>query len=188
MDIRDIFYCRQQGNYTSVVTVRNEMYTRLGSMKHLEQLFGEEEFIRITTTLLVPFRYIQSCQDNVVVMKRMPWEKEPTTFQLEPKTSAEISDRIAEFISQKDIVAGEEEGSENPVSPAAKRKPATPPDEKVQEVLSYIKKHPSCNSADIVGGTGFSLSTVERCLSELRKQGLIEHTGSKKSGGYCAVH
>ena len=188
VSIDEIFYCQQQRNFTAVYTVQNKCYTRLGSMKHLEQLFGENEFIRITTTLLVPFRYIQSCQDNVVVMKRMPWEKEPTTFQLEPKTSAEISERIAEFISQKDIVAGEEEGSETPVMPAAKRKPATPSDEKVQEVLSYIGKHPNCNSTDIVGGTGYSLSTVERCLSELRKQGLIEHTGSKKSGGYCAVH
>ena len=188
VDINDIFYCRQQGNYTSVVTIQNETYTRLGSMKHLEQLFGEEEFIRITTTLLVPFRYIQSCQDNVVVMKQMPWEKEPTTFQLEPKTRAEISERIAAFISRKDAVSGEEEGSETPAMPTAKRKPATPPDEKIQEVLSYIEKHANCNSSDIVGETSYSLSTVERCLSELRKQGLIEHTGSKKSGGYCAVH
>jgi uncharacterized membrane protein len=187
VDIRDIFYCRQQGNYTSVVTVRNETYTRLGSMKHLEQLLGEEEFIRITTTLLVPFRYIQLCQDNMVVMKQMPWEKVPTAFQLEPKTSAEISERIAEFISRNDAVLGEEESSETPVTPAAKRKPATPPDEKIQEVLSYIGKHANCNSADIVGGTSYSLSTVERCLSELRKQGLIEHTGSRKSGGYKRV-
>ena len=188
VSIDEIFYCQQQRNFAMVYTVQNKCYTRLGSMKHLEQLFGEEEFIRITTTLLVPFRYIQSCQDNVVVMKWMPWEKEPTTFQLEPKTSAEIAERISEFISQKNIVAGEEEVSETPVTPAAKRKTATPPDEKIQEVLYYIGKHPSCNSADIVGGTSYSLSTVERCLSELRKQGLIEHTGSKKSGGYCAVH
>ena len=187
VSIDEIFYCQQQRNFTMVYTVQNKSYTRLGSMKHLEQLFGEEEFIRITTTLLVPFRYIQSCQNNVVVMKQMPWEAEPTTFQLEPKTSAEISERIAEFISRKDAVSGEEEVLETPMMPAAKRKPATPPDEKIQEVLYYIGKHPNCNSLDIVGGTGFSLSTVERCLSELRKQGLIEHTGSKKSGGYCAV-
>ena len=170
VSIDEIFYCQQQRNFTMVYTVQNKSYTRLGSMKHLEQLFGEEEFIRITTTLLVPFRYIQSCQDNVVVMKKMPWEKEPTSFQLEPKPSAEISERISEFISQKNIVAGEEEVSETPVMPAAKRKTATPPDEKIQEVLSYIGKHPNCNSTDIVGGTSYSLSTVERCLSELRKQ------------------
>ncbi len=188
VDIKDIFYCRQLGNYTSVVTVRNEAYTRLGSMRHLEQLFGEEEFIRITTTLLVPFQYIQSCQDNVVVMRKMPWEKNPTAFQLEPKTSAEIAERIAEFMRMKNVVSGGKEGAETSDSTVGKRKPATPPDEKIREVLSYIENHANCNSADIIAGTKYSLSTVERCLSELRKQGLIEHTGSKKSGGYRTVH
>ena len=188
VDIKDIFYCRQLRNYTSVVTVRNETYTRLGSMKHLEQLFGEEEFIRITTTLLVPFQYIQSCQDNVVVMRKMSWEKNPTAFQLEPKTSAEITERIAEFMRLKDVVSGGKEGAETSVSTVGKRKPASPPDEKIREVLSYIEHHANCNSADIIAGTKYSLSTVERCLSELRKQGLIEHNGSKKSGGYRTVN
>ena len=62
----DILYCEQQRNFTTIHTVKNETFTRLGSMKHLEQLFGEEEFVRITTTLLVPFQYIQSCKNNTV--------------------------------------------------------------------------------------------------------------------------
>lgn len=66
LTIDDIFYCEQQRNFTTIHTVQNEKYTRLGSMKHLEQLFGEEEFVRITTTLLVPFQYIQSCKNNTV--------------------------------------------------------------------------------------------------------------------------
>ena len=188
VSIDEIFYCQQQRNFTVIYTVQNKSYTRLGSMKHLEQLFGEEEFIRITTTLLVPFQYIQSCQDNVVVMRKMPWEKNPTAFQLEPKTSAEITERIAEFMRLKDVVSGGKEGAETSDSTVGKRKPATPPDEKIREVLSYIENHANCNSADIIAGTKYSLSTIERCLSELRKQGLIEHTGSKKSGGYRTVH
>ena len=188
VSIDEIFYCQQQRNFTVIYTVQNKSYTRLGSMKHLEQLFGEEEFIRITTTLLVPFQYIQSCQDNVVVMRKMPWEKNPTAFQLEPKTSAEITERIAEFMRLKDVVSGGKEGADTSVSTVGKRKPASPPDEKIREVLSYIENHANCNSADIIAGTKYSLSTVERCLSELRKQGLIEHTGSKKSGGYRTVH
>ena len=188
VSIDEIFYCQQQRNFTVIYTVQNKSYTRLGSMKHLEQLFGEEEFIRITTTLLVPFQYIQSCQDNVVVMKKMPWKKSPTAFQLEPKTGAEIAERIAEFMRLKDVVSGGKEGAETSVSTVSKRKPASPPDEKIREVLSYIEHHANCNSADIIAGTKYSLSTVERCLSELRKQGLIEHTGSKKSGGYRTVH
>ena len=188
ISIDEIFYCQQQRNFTVIYTVQNKSYTRLGSMRHLEQLFCEEAFIRITSTLLVPFQYIQSCQDNVVVMGKMPWEKNPTAFQLEPKTSAEITERIAEFMRLKDVVSGGKEGAETSESTVGKRKPATPPDEKIREVLSYIENHANCNSADIIAGTKYSLSTVERCLSELRKQGLIEHTGSKKSGGYRTVH
>ena len=188
ISIDEIFYCQQQRNFTVIYTVQNKSYTRLGSMRHLEQLFGDEAFIRITSTLLVPFQYIQSCQDNVVVMRKMPWEKNPTAFQLEPKTSGEITERIAEFMSQKDVVLGGKEGVETSVSTVGKQKPATPLDEKIREVLSYIENHANCNSADIIAGTKYSLSTIERCLSELRKQGLIEHTGSKKSGGYRTVH
>ena len=188
ISIDEIFYCQQQRNFTVIYTVQNKSYTRLGSMRHLEQLFGDEAFIRITSTLLVPFQYIQSCQDNVVVMRKMPWEKNPTAFQLEPKTSAEITERIAEFMRMKDVVSGGKEGAETSVSTVGKRKPASPPDEKIREVLSYIENHANCNSADIIAGTKYSLSTVERCLSELRNQGLIEHTGSKKCGGYRTVH
>ena len=121
-------------------------------------------------------------------LSKMPWEKNPTAFQLEPKTSAEITERIAEFMRLKDVVSGGKEGAENSVSTVGKRKPATPPDEKIREVLSYIEHHANCNSADIIAGTKYSLSTIERCLSELRKLGLIEHTGSKKCGGYRTVH
>ena len=187
ISIDEIFYCQQQRNFTVIYTVQNKSYTRLGSMRHLEQLFGEEAFIRITSTLLVPFQYIQSCQDNVVVMRKMPWEKNPTAFQLEPKTGAEIAERIAEFMRLKNVVSGGKEGAETSDSTVGKREPASPPDEKIREVLSYIEHHANCNSADIIAGTKYSLSTIERCLSELRKQGLIEHTGSKKSGGYRTV-
>ncbi|MBO7587620.1 MAG: MarR family transcriptional regulator [Bacteroidales bacterium] len=51
-----------------------------------------------------------------------------------------------------------------------------------------MEKHPNCSTADIVAATGFSLSTVERSIVELKQQGLIEHTGSKKTGGYKAVN
>ena len=183
----DILYCEQQRNFTTIHTVKNETFTRLGSMKHLEQLFGDKEFIRITTTLLVPFLYIQSCEDNGVVMKKMPWQKVPTTFLLEARTQAEVSEKIAEVLSQKVVISNENKIPETPTSTTARRKPASAAEEKVREVLSYIEAHPNCNTADIVAGTDLSLSTVERCLSELRRQGQIANTGSKKSGGYERV-
>lgn len=212
VSIDDIFYCHQQHNFTIVYMVQNKHYSRLGSMKHLEQLFGNE-FIRITTTVLVPFRYIESCQDNVVVMKKMSWEEAPTLFQLDPKTSEEVTERIRESIQNFQAVAddggqggagGQDDATElyealqnssvetaeasvaaEPTHRTGRRKPITPPDEKILKVLSFIESHPNCISADIIAETQYSQSTVERCLHELKTLGLIERIGGKKFGGYC---
>ena len=95
VNIDDIFYCHQQRNFTDIILVQNKNYSRLGSMKHLEQLFGDD-FVRITPTELVPFRYIKTCKDNTVIMKKMPWEAQPTAFKLEPKNQEEISEKVVE--------------------------------------------------------------------------------------------
>lgn len=187
ISIDEIFYCQQQRNFTKVYTVQNKCYTRLGSMKHLEQLFGNKEFIRITTTILVPFQYIKSCKENVVVMRKMPWQDSPTAFALEPKDSEETAEKILEgLIRYKTLTVGKGRSVRMP-RPAVKRKPIVPPDEKVKVVLSFIENHPNCNSVDIIAETQFSLSTVERCLMELKKNGLVEHVGSRRRGGYIVV-
>ena len=74
---------------------------------------------------------------------------------------------------------------EKTVRRTGKRKPITPPDDKILEVLAFIESHPNCHSADIIAETHYSQSTVERCLIELRKQGMIERVGGRKYGGYC---
>ncbi len=188
VNIDDIFYCCQERNSTSVHLVQDVCYYRLGSMKHLEQLLGNKDFIRITTNVLVPFRYIKECKDNMVIMKKMSWEKEPTIFHLEPKTQKEISKRVIEGVQRYEgEVAAGEIIPKKPIRRKVKRKPAKPSDEKTQKVLSYIESHPNCNSKGIIDGTKIPLSSVERCISVLKKQGLIKHTGSKRNGGYNAV-
>lgn len=188
VNIDDIFYCYQERNSTSVYLVQDVCYYRLGSMKHLEQLLGNKDFIRITTNVLVPFRYIKECRDNMVIMKKMSWENEPTVFHLEPKTQKEISKKVTEGILRykEEIVAGERI-PKRPARRKVKRKPVTPSDEKVKKVLSFIESHPNCNTGGIIAGTEIPLSTVERCISSLKKQGLIKHSGSKRNGGYAMV-
>ena len=181
--IEDILYCRQQRNFTEIFVVQHKKYTRLGSMKHLEQLLGDD-FIRISATELVSFRHIESCNEDTVIMKKMPWEEAPITFKLE----YEVAEKATKGIMNYKIAARRKKSYKKPGRPKGRRKPITPSDEKVKEVLSYIEKHSDCNTGDIIAGTKISLSTIERCISELKKQGLIEHTGSKKTGGYQVVN
>ena len=184
--IKDILYCRQQRNFIEVFVVQHKKYTRLGSMKHLEQLL-RDDFIRISATELVSFRHIESCNEDTLIMKKMPWEEAPTTFKLEPNNWKEIAERVEKGIIRYVTLPGGKQPHKKTVRPKNRRKPITPSENKIKEVLSCIEKHPNCNSVDIVAETQFSLSTVRRCLFELKKQGLIQYTGSRKRGGYQRV-
>ena len=185
--IDDIFFCHQQGNFTIIYMVQNENYTRLGSMRHLEQLL-HEEFIQISPTLLVPFQHIESCQNNEVVMKKREWEEVPTVFALNWKNIEVIANRIKENIKVNEEASSQKAIPAKPVRKTKRRNPITPPDEKIQKVFLYIESHANCNTADIIAATQYSQSTVVRCLSELKKQKRIERVGGRKQGGYCVAH
>ena len=189
--ISDIYYCMQDTNYTRFYVIQEDYwYMRYGSMKYLEQLFDNKDFVRVSPNVLVPFRYIESCDELKVVMKKMSWTKEPLTFQVYPKRKKQIAEEINEFIQARkraEAESGNAEGEEVEVETQEKRNASMPPQKKLDAVLSYIRINPGCRSTIIVSHTKYSLSTVERCLTELRKQGLIKYEGSKKFGGYKAV-
>lgn len=185
--IDDIFYCLQDGNFTHVYSAKNKRYIRNGSMKHLAQLLGDD-FIRITATTLLPFRHIKACEDNVVIMKKMPWQEEATTFKLGSQNQEQIEEKVAEGIISYRLKMYKKKISKKKAHRDTKRKPILPPKDAVEAVFNCIQRHPDCKSADIVAETSHSLSTVERCISELRKQGRITYVGSKKTGGYYVVN
>ena len=186
--IDDIYYCQQDGNYTRIYTVDNIWHSRLGSMVHLEQLFGDEEFVRISPTLLVPYKYIWSCSNGEVEMKKMPWTRTPLKFTIDTKNSEEVAGMVA-----RNLALGNEQhgrrGAMNRVSASnrKRRHPINPSQEKQEIVFAFVQSHPGTRSTEITTGTSISQSTVERCLAELRKQGRVAYVGSKKNGGYEAV-
>ena len=180
----NIYYCQQDGNYTRIYVTQDDLYySRYGSMKYLEQLFGSEEFVRVSNTLLIPYRYIHSCNGTEVFMKRLPWQKEPLSFAIEPKYLDQAPGQIALYL----LTSKGQETMKPPKQNRKRRKPVKPSQEKTDTVLQYIKEHAGSQTKEIAENTQFSPTTVERCLAELRKQGLVKYKGSKKTGGYCVV-
>ena len=57
---------------------------------------------------------------------------------------------------------------------------------RLSTIFEIVERNPDCNARFIAEqvSSGTSSRTVERCLSELRKQGRITYVGSKKTGGY----
>lgn len=184
--IDDIFYCKKNGNETKVYTVDGDQYTRYCTIKYLIQLLDNREFIRISPSIIVSFQHIASCDGEVVVMKPMPWMKSPLAFKLDsqrhPRSPYEIQEYLKATIGRREIeqLLYEQE--------KCKKNPSSPPKEKLDAVLDYISKHPGCRSTEIISHTSYPKTTMERCLSCLRRQELIEYSGSKKKGGYHLVN
>ena len=60
--------------------------------------------------------------------------------------------------------------------------------QKAQQIHHYIAYHPNCKLNDIVTETHIPKSTTTRYIKEMQDEGLIEYTGSKRTGGYKIVN
>ena len=184
--IDDIFYCKKNGNEVKVYTVDGAQYTRYCTIKYLIQFLDNREFIRISPSIIVPFRHISSCDGEDVVLKTMPWMKSPLAFKLDSKRHPLSLYEIQEYL--KATIGGRNNEQLDCEQEISIKAPSIPPKEKLNAVLSYIGEHPGCRSTEIISHTSYPKTTMERCLSCLRRQGLIEFSGSKKKGGYHIVN
>ena len=50
----------------------------------------------------------------------------------------------------------------------------------------FIKQHPGIRRKELATIMRKSIATIDRILIELQKYNLIEHKGSRKTGGYYA--
>ncbi len=182
--VDNVLYCKKEGNYTYVYTVDGDVFTRYCSIKYMEQHLGCKEFIRISSSIIVPFKYVALCDGNTVVMKMMPWMEEPLAFSLDINRDPLMADKIRVHLYTDLKPIGK--GLPN-IPEKDKKSLSAPPKDKLDAVINYIQAHPGCQAKEIIKHTSFSKTTMDRCLLHLKQQGLIEHTGSKKSGGYKAV-
>ena len=54
----------------------------------------------------------------------------------------------------------------------------------VNPILDFITQYPGCRANAIAEKLNMPLRTVQRCISELKKENKIEFKGAPKSGGY----
>ena len=75
----------------------------------------------------------------------------------------------------------------SPAGPALSGFPAEPLNQGQQAVFDCIKAHPGLKVPEIETETGIPAKSVERHIKVLIERHLIEHRGSKKTGGYHAL-
>jgi two-component system LytT family response regulator len=60
ISINDIVYCRSDSSYTTIILFNKKMLTSSKQLKEFEELFIYENFIRISKSLLINTKQIQS--------------------------------------------------------------------------------------------------------------------------------
>lgn len=190
--LSDIVYCQQDENYTYFFTTDGNKYNRNCSLSSFAKELGNQLVVRISRGVIVFYKHVHSFDENNVYVAFMDKEKpigflisnayKENAMRLLKKNTTPRQHHIEELLPNPEQTQGIEETIQ--ISNEMESTCQTEERNNIQFVLDYINGHPDCKGTDIVQFCRLSLSTVNRILKQLRDEGLIEYSGSKKTGGY----
>jgi len=181
IQVHDIMCCEQNQNMSYVFLATGEKYYRFNSMKDLEELLGEDLFVRISRQHLINKEYIDGYNSQYVFLGEIELEKGLVLPICKAKKESVMEILIQSNVAWRDYFL--EDNKEYDCVSDMKKVGR----EKMNAVFEYIKAHPNCKVNQIATGTEFSKSTVERYLNKLKDMGFIEYQGNWKTGGYVMV-
>ncbi len=187
--LQDILYCQQFKNVSWVTMSGGDFYTRYGSLKTLKKMLGENLLIDVSKGLFVIRDKIHSYDETSITIRDSVQDKlysfewgngyfESACRMLSAHPSQEATESVLENTSEK---------TNSPSSSSTNRKHLTTVFKKHQNfrpVYSYIRRHPDCKASEISSGISIPTGSLNRTLKQLKDEGIIEYSGSKKTGGY----
>ena len=177
----DICYITQNQNYNTFVTTEGTKYTKRGTLNDLHDLLGENNYVRISKSTIIRLNCINSIHNDIVSLN-LDQNTEDPHLRISPSFSSSAVPRITDFLKERKYERSVSETSEPRPNNILQTLPR-----KAQSIYYYIANHSNCKLNDIVSGTYIPKSTITRYLKEMQDEGLIEYTGSKKTGGYRVV-
>ena len=187
--VSNILYCQQARNTTWIYHAGGNIFLRYGSLKKTAELIGADRMIQVSKDLMVNREMIDSyAEDEVVIkdpilQKKIPLSCSSTYFKQNGEKTQTLWQQ--ESLQLANICDTEDNSTcENIHSNRKKIMSLIKQNQYVRPIHSFIRKHPGCKTSDIAAKVKISQSTVNRILKQLKDEGLIEYTGSKKTGGY----
>ena len=191
--VSNILYCQQARNTTCIYYAGGNIFFRYGSLKKTSELIGADKMIQVSKDLIVNRDFIYSYTENEVVItdsmrqKKISLSCSSSFFKRNGEETQAI--REQESSQQTDVCDTEDNVAHKNIHLNRKRLMSLiKQNQHVRPIHSFIRKHPGCKSSDIAASVELSQSTVNRILKKLKDEGLIEYTGSKKTGGYRVVN
>ena len=186
LNVDDILYCQQARNKTWIYPENKRSVVLYGSLKKMAKILGENDFFYASRDVIVNRNKVHSYNNESVVIKNEKTNESTTLkwtsfyyecFQLSQPTDV--------YIKSLQTTTRPKAGETTQMSTTEVRRTKNGFIQK--RVYHYILLHPGCKTSDLSKRIKMSSATVNRILAQLKKDGLIEYTGSKKTGGYQVV-
>lgn len=178
--IEDVLFFEQLKTTTFLHTVNDRILIRNSSLTKIMALVEEDKVIRISRDTAVIKKHVigsdvreihllNPITKKVVKLKwSSKYRKEALPIMEQILETIRQSVEVCEYVNKRNV-------------------PIILQDEKVNKVYFYICNHDMCKASELSKNLICSSPTVNRILAQLKKEGLIEYVGSKKTGGYRVV-
>lgn len=161
-----ILYCEQEENYTKIYSKDRQAFIRYGSLTKTLSLLGTESFMQINRKTIVLKKAIISYKNGMLWISG---DEKP--FEVTTAYQCIFSDPTA--VKQY----GEKTGGE----------PHQKGIQKDKVIFQLVIENPGISAVQLASKSKLSQSTINRHIARLKQQGLIEHVGANKTGGYRVV-
>ena len=197
VNIKNIYYCSQKRNIANIHTIDGKRYMRYCSLNMIEEMLRPYEFVRITRDIIVSKPHIVRYTNHQVELRKIPNIKKPVVFQVGDSYVSQL-----EMLQQpKQVEKPPKRKQENKKATEKKRLYKKKADiyqertiweefehnPKLLAVYQYIESKNDNHTKDICSVCQLTKSSVNRYIAILMKHNMIQHTGSRRYGGYNVV-
>ena len=195
INIKDIYYCEQNQNMVTIHTVNKEEYFRYCSMKRMEELLGPEEFTRISRNAIVAKKFIYKYSNDQLKLRKIDnfsdtktlWVGKEYENQLKEQLQLTVDGKSGHGLSTEKKNPQKKEKGKDLIQKNKTILEEFNKNPKLMAVYLHIKKNPNCNVNNISAKCRLPKGSVKRYITFLMNKHLIQHTGSRRYGGYSVV-
>lgn len=201
LKINDICYCEQVQNYSWIHTQNGEKFSRMSSLKELEELLCPDFGLRVSRRHIIMSNYITECNPcsvtlecnmEKILLPIMTAKYDEIRNVVEKKESDEqnmnvvkdITTNLKPYTLEPEKMQAPKEISDEELSDTVAVRKS---DRKVQLIYNYIAEHENCTRKEIIDSLNLPKGTVERYIRQLKEDDRIRFAGTSRSGGYYII-
>lgn len=189
ISLSEIFYIIHEKNYCYIHTQNGNNYSKYISLMKMNGYLPENLFIRINRNIIINKNNIVSCTKEEVTIYS-DYSGEEKIFSLSEKYVPNMREKIASagglnhlYGGLKDRFGGLNESID--MANLEKFMDNIAHDEDLLNLCRIIAKDPSVTTKSLSEQSHIPLRTIERKIKYLKDNGVLQHNGAKKNGGYA---